>query len=240
MSQSPDIFGIAFRDYQDGNTNEHINVRINISDEDDELPVSYFFRSFSQMPLWEQKSLQACKGKVLDVGAGAGSHSLYLQNRGLEVTAVDISEGAVECMKQRGIKNAIAQDFFQLSGEQYDTILFLMNGTGMAQNLSKLKDLLMHAKSLLSPRGLIYLESTDILYMFEDDEDGSVMINLAGKYYGEIDYHLSYKQYAAEPFPWLFVDYDNLSNVAELCGLQCEKFFEGETDNYVARLSFKE
>ncbi|TVQ17779.1 MAG: class I SAM-dependent methyltransferase [Bacteroidetes bacterium] len=238
MTNSTDIFGLAFRDYLDGQTNESILVDINISDTE-VLPVSYFFRDFAQMPDWEQKTLDACMGRILDVGAGAGSHALYLKKKGHEVTAIDVSPGAVECMQERGIENAQLKDFFEFRAQKFDTILFLMNGTGMAQTLDKLKDLLQHAAGLLAPGGNIYLESTDLLYMFEE-EDGSVRIDLAGDYYGEITYQLQYKQYNGEPFKWLFVDFDNLHNVASLAGLDCEQFYRGENDNYIARLFVSE
>lgn len=235
MTNATDIFGLAFKDYMEGQTRESILVDINIS-ETEVLPVSYFFRDYSQMPEWEKLTLEACRGSVLDVGAGAGSHTLYLKEKGLDVTAIDVSPGAVECMRQRGIEKAQVKDFFSFRDQKYDTILFLMNGTGMAQTLDKLKDLLLHAAGLLAPGGSIYLESTDLLYMYEE-EDGSVMIDLTGDYYGEIIYQLQYKSHRGEPFKWLFVDYESLSNVASRAALDCEIFYRGENDNFIARLS---
>jgi SAM-dependent methyltransferase len=238
MTHQQDIFGIAFHDYLNGEKEEKILVDINIS-ETEELPVSYFFRDFRSMPLWEKKVLKECRGSVLDVGAGAGSHALYLQKKGLDVTAIDISPGGVACMQKRGIKKAFVQDFFTFNNEKFDTILLLMNGTGMAATIDNLPHLLAHAATLLNPGGNIYLESTDILYMFED-EDGSAMIDLTGKYYGEITYRLQYKDFIGEPFPWLFVDFDNLTLAAEQAGLNCECFFAGKTNNYIAQLSIAE
>ncbi len=234
MSPTTDIFGIAFRDYLQGDTRGKILVDISISDKE-ELPVSYFFRDYKKMPEWERKVLNACQGRVLDVGAGAGSHSLHLQKKGHAVMAIDVSEGAVACMKERGIEKALYQDFFRFENEKYDTILFLMNGAGVAQRLDNLKNMLAHARSLLHKNGSIFIESTDLLYMYQD-EDGSAMINLAGDYYGEITYQLSYREYKGAPFPWLFVDYDNLEHAAADVGLECELFYRGETDNFVARL----
>jgi SAM-dependent methyltransferase len=239
MTNQHDIFGLAFHDYLNGEKEEKILVDINISETEEQLPVSYFFRDFRQMPLWEKKVLKECRGSILDVGAGAGSHALYLQKKGLDVTAIDISPGGVECMNKRGIRKAFVQDFFTYMDEKFDTILLLMNGTGMAGTISNLPNLLTHAASLLNPGGNIYLESTDILYMFED-EDVSAMIDLAGKYYGEITYKLQYKDFIGEPFPWLFVDFDNLSQAAEQAGLHCECFFAGKTNNYIAQLSLAE
>ena len=234
MSQHTDIFGIAFRDYLQGYTREKILVDINISDTE-ELPVSYFFRDYKDMPEWERLVLDACKGRILDVGAGAGSHSLHLQKKGHSIKAIDVSEGAKACMKERGIEQAFCQDFFRLENEKFDTILFLMNGAGVAQRLANLENMLIHARSLLQENGSIFIESTDLLYMYQD-EDGSAMINLAGSYYGEITYRLRYRNYKGDPFPWLFVDYDNLEHIAAGVSLECELFYRGEADNYIARL----
>lgn len=231
-----DIFGLAFKDYLNGDTEGEIVVKTIFQDftELDELPVSYFFRNFALMPEWEQLALDRCRGLVLDVGAGAGAHALELQNRGLDVYAIDISEGAVQTMRQRGVNRAFCMDFMNMAAGKFNTLLFLMNGIGMARSLAGLKSLLAHAKSLLVPGGVLLLESTNILYMYEDDE-GSIVIPMGKKYYGEIEYQLSYKGYT-ETFSWLFVDIDNLTGVAEACGFDIEILYEGETHNYVAAL----
>jgi 2-polyprenyl-3-methyl-5-hydroxy-6-metoxy-1,4-benzoquinol methylase len=88
-----DLFGKAILDYQTNNSPEDLITETSIS-EADEMSVAYLFRDFKDMPKLEQKALQLAKGKVLDVGCGAGSHALYLQEKGLDVTAIDISENA--------------------------------------------------------------------------------------------------------------------------------------------------
>ena len=137
------------------------------------------------MPELEVLALQQCRGSVLDVGAGAGCHALALQRRGLQVTALDISEGAVEAMQRQGVRQVLRQDIFQLKGAAYDTLLMLMNGIGIAGTLEGLERFLEHAKTLLRPGGQILLESSDILYMYEE-EDGSVMLDRNAGYYGEV------------------------------------------------------
>src|ERR1035437_6027899 len=106
--------------------------------DDDELPVPYLFRTFEEMPELEQKALTMAKGKILDVGAGAGCHSRALQKMGKTVSAIDISPGAVEVMQKSGVLSARHSDFFALEDEQYDTILFLMNGAGVAGTVDNL------------------------------------------------------------------------------------------------------
>ena len=85
--------------------------------EEDEIPLATLFRSYESMPEIERMALDMAKGRVLDVGAGSGCHSLVLQERGIDVTAIDISPLSVEAMKERGLKKVYEQDFFTLDGQ---------------------------------------------------------------------------------------------------------------------------
>jgi len=229
-----DLFGKALLDYQNGNYTEDLITSTSISDED-ELPLSYLFRSFNEMPKLEQKALQLAKGSILDVGCGSGSHSLYLQNNGLKVKAIDISKGAVEVAKLRGVENTEVKDLLKET-ETFDTILLLMNGTGVFQKLSKMPKYLKHLKSLLKPNGQILVDSSDIKYMYEDD-DGGYWINAQTDYYGELDYFLSYQGLEETPFKMLYLDFETLETACEKVGLKCEMILEGEHYDYLARLS---
>jgi 2-polyprenyl-3-methyl-5-hydroxy-6-metoxy-1,4-benzoquinol methylase len=233
-----DPIGAAILDYLGGKRNESITVACNLT-EDDTIPVDYLFRQQEEMPELETIALEACYGSVLDVGAGAGCHSLLLQERGLAVTALDISEGAVEAMKQRGVKAVLHADVNELKDQQYDTLLMLMNGIGIVGNLFGLYKFLVHAKTLLNPGGQILLESSDILYMYED-EDGSVLIDLNAGYYGEVEYNMHYKTHQSGKFNWLFIDPNLLEQYAEEHGYSFEVLYEGENGNYLARLTLKE
>ena len=124
-----DPLGAALWDYLTAEIKEDIQVHCNLT-EDDIIPVSLLFRSWDALPEYEQAALKACKGKILDIGAGAGSHSLILQSWGMEVSAMDISPGAIRVMKARGLNSCIHEDIYQWKGGQYDTLLMLMNGIG--------------------------------------------------------------------------------------------------------------
>ena len=141
-----DIFGKALLDYQNGKYSEDIRTETSISDEDI-LPIPYLFRSFSEMPLLETKALKLAKGTILDVGCGAGNHSLYLQEKGNKVIAIDTSEGAIEVCKLRGVQDARQIDLLQLKNEKFDTIIMLMNGTGIFQKLENIDTYLQHLKT---------------------------------------------------------------------------------------------
>lgn len=232
-----DLFGKAILDYQTNNKPENLITETSISEED-EMSIAYLFRDYSEMPKIEQKALQLAKGRVLDVGCGAGSHSLTLQNdRNLDVTSIDISENAIQACKLRGLKNAKVQDVITLENEKFDTILLLMNGTGIFGTLKKTPFYLKKIKSLLNPNGQILIDSSDIIYMFDEDEDGGKWIPSENEYYGETIFNITYKGEKEEPLNWLFLDYNTLQNAAFANGLQCELLLEGEHYDYLARLS---
>ena len=231
-----DLFGKAILDFQTNNSPEDLITETTISDED-EMSVAYLFRDFSGMPKLEQQALLLSKGKVLDVGCGAGSHSLYLQNeKKLEVTAIDISNNAVEACQLRGISDVSRTDILEYkSDEKFDTILLLMNGTGIFGKIENVSKYLQKLKSLLSENGQILIDSSDIIYMFDEDEDGGKWIS-GDAYYGELEFTISYKGEKEAPFPWLYMDYNTLRNAAVANVLKCELVLEGEHFDYLARL----
>lgn len=232
-----DPVGAALLEYLEGKRGTEINVW-SPEVEDDVIPVEYLFRPYEAMPEVEQKALKMANGTVLDVGAGAGSHALWLQNNGLEVIAVDNSPGCVEAMKRRGLKNVRLADIWKLENEQFDTILMMMNGLGFAGELQYLPKLLRKMKNLLTPGGQILFDSTDLIYLFLDDEGGA-WINLNDKYIGEIIYTMEYNGITSDPFPWLFVDFDLVEEAAEMTSLKAEKLLSTKTYAYLARLTKK-
>ena len=234
-----DLFGKSILDYQTKNSPEDLITATSISDED-EMSVAYLFRSFEEMPVLEQKALQLAKGTILDVGCGAGSHSLYLQKeQKLEVTSIDISENAVQACKLRGLQNVNVQNILEMEVDdlhaKFDTILLLMNGTGIFGTLKNTPQFLQKLKTLLNPKGQILIDSSDIIYMFDEDEEGAVTIP-ANDYYGEVQYTITYKGENEDAFPWLYIDYNTLQNAAHANGLQCELILEGLHYDYLAKL----
>ena len=232
-----DLFGKAILDYQTNNSSEDLVTETSIS-EADEMPVSYLFRNYNEMPELEQKALQLAKGSVLDVGCGAGSHTLELQNeRKLDVTAIDISENAVKACQLRGIENVKVANILDLDVKnKFDTILLLMNGTGIFGTLKETDKYLQKLKSLLKEQGQILIDSSDLIYMYDQDEDGAYCIPAEG-YYGELTFTVQYKGETEETFPWLYLDYNTLQNAAIANGLKCELVLEGEHFDYLAKLS---
>ena len=206
---------------------------------EDEIPVPTLFRSFDEMPVQEQKAIELCRGRVLDVGAGSGCHSVVLKERGLDVLAIDISQLSVDVMTERGLNAMNVNYFDETFVEKFDTLLFAMNGIGIVGKVERLDLFFRAARRLLAPGGQLLLDSSDISYVFTDD-DGSMDIDLAAGYYGEIDYSMRYKNIKGEPFDWLYIDFETLSMYAEEHGFKCEKCVDGEHYDYLARLVLNE
>ena len=203
---------------------------------EDEIPVDTLFRTLDEMPVQEQEALRLCRGRVLDVGAGSGCHSLELMNRGLDVVAIDISTLSVDVMRQRGIDARVADFFDKTFDEKFDTILMAMNGIGIVGKIERLPEFFMRLKQILAPGGQVLLDSSDIRYVFEN-EDGSLDIDSDSGYYGEIDYRMQYRGVKGEPFDWLYIDFDTLAYYAEQYGFSAELVCQGEHYDYLARLS---
>jgi hypothetical protein len=237
MTQSNlnDPIGNAVYNYLHFKDNTPIIVRSSVI-EDEELPPDYFFRKYSEMPQLEKIALKHCTGRILDVGACAGSHSLYLQKKGIDVTALEISALCCETMTSRGIKKVVCSDLFEFHEGVFDTIILLMNGVGIAGTPEGLRILFLHLKKLLSKTGKILVDSSDLVYLYEQP-DGSILFDLnANQYYGEIDYQLSYKEKIYEPFSWLFADQVMLSDIAELTGFTTRILEYGPHYDYLAEL----
>jgi SAM-dependent methyltransferase len=233
MEKYGDPIGKAITDFSRSKRPDDIIVCSEIC-EDDIIPIEVLFRNEDEMPELEVLALQNATGKILDVGAGAGTHANYLQNMGKDVTAIDISEGAVAFMQTQGLKSKKV-DFFDLKDEKFDTILMLMNGIGIAGTLSNLEKTLEHAKSLLNPGGKILCDSSDIKYLYED-EDGSLWVNLNQEYYGNFRFQMKYKKETGPWFDWLYVDFDSLFNAAKNVGLKAVRLYDKD-DNYLAEIT---
>lgn len=235
LTEREDPMGAAIRDYFRQGKSAQLKVLSSLFD-DDEMPVAHLFRSYHEMPPLEQRALNEARGKVLDVGAGAGCHALALQERGFDVTAVDISPLSCETMKERGVANVECVNIFnQRFQERFDTLLLLMNGTGIAGKLSRLPQLLSRLKQLMNPGAQILIDSSDLRYVYED-ENGVLDVDLDGAYYGEVDYQMTYRNIKGKRFDWLYADSVVLAECCRQCGLKCEILVQGNHYDYLARI----
>lgn len=199
----------------------------------EEMPVEVFFREPAEFPEIERLALSLCVGEILDVGAGVGTHTRYLQQQNKIVYAIERSKAACEIMTDLGTRNVIHADFFQFSAGQqlFDTLLFMMNGIGLAQNLENIVSLLEKCQTLLKPGGQILFDSSDISYLFEEES-----LSKPKGYYGEVVFQYEYKGEKGEPFGWVYVDQNTMHSLAVASGWEMQVLFTNEEDQYLARL----
>lgn len=236
MNRTNDPMGTAIAEYH--KTGKADKLRVFLPDfDEDEIPVDLLFRSFDEMPEIEQLALRKAEGKILDVGAGAGCHSLALQQMGKDVTAIDISPSSVETMSALGVRKVLEQDFFTIK-EKYDTILMLMNGIGIVGTIANLPSFFNHINNILSDNGQLILDSSDVCYVFEE-EDGIIYLPEGDKYYGELQYQMQYRDIKGDSFPWLYIDFETLHDIAQKNGFNAELLQTGEHYDYLARITKK-
>ena len=191
------------------------------------------FRTYSEMDEMERIALQLCKGKILDAGAGAGSHSLCLQDNDLEVDALDISPGCIEVMAKREVKSIIHQNLFSLKEKKYRTILMLMNGLGICGTLDGCNLFLQFIKTILEEGGQVIADSTDLGLLYDD---AGKYDSTPDRYFGETEFVMNYQRITSDPFNWLYIDFRTLETLVEFNGLQCEQIMKDRSGKFLARI----
>lgn len=230
-----DPMGAAIYDYHKTGKADTLIVRSSMFD-DDEIPVKDLFREYEDMPELEQIALETAQGRILDVGAGSGCHSLALLKMGKAAEAIDISPLSVRVMSERGLQARQVNFYDPSFDEKFDTVLMLMNGTGIIGNLDNIGRFFERLKDILAPEGCVLIDSSDLRYLFEE-EDGSIMIDLADEYYGQVDFQMQYKEDLGDTFDWLYLDFNTLAYYAEENGFKAEVIAEGEYYDYLAKLT---
>lgn len=231
-SASIDPLGAMMLDYLNG---EHDSC-VEVHSETLEMSIMdgrTMFRSFEEMDELEKMALNHCDGRILDVGAGSGCHSLYLQDRDKVVDALDISPGCIEVMKKRNVKHPLHRNIFSLEGKKYNTILMLMNGIGICGTLDGLNLFLQYLKTILAEGGWVLAESTDLALV----NGGGGEFGVSGdRYYGETEFILRYQDVESDPFPWLYVDFNTLETLVEFNAFRCEKIASERGGRYLVRI----
>ncbi|MGK6351292.1 class I SAM-dependent methyltransferase [Parapedobacter sp. DT-150] len=228
-----DVLGQALHDHFHGRTGGKLLLHTSYGDIE-EMPVDEFFRAPNDFPELEHIALALCDGPVLDVGAGAGGHALYLQAQHMDVTALEHSPQACAVMRERGVQHVVCADFFQYQEGTYDTLLFMMNGIGIAGTMDGLRALFRHSRSLLNTGGQLLFDSSDIAYLYADST-----VKKPSGYYGEIQYRYEYKGIYGAQFSWLFIDQKTLIQLARAEGWVVQVLYEDEYDQYLVRMEPK-
>lgn len=238
LSAAHDPMGRAIKDYFETGRAQQLIVHSTMFD-DDEMPVEHLFRTERQMNAMEQRALQLAKGRILDVGSGSGCHSLALQVHGKQVVSIDVSPNSIDVQQRRGVKDARLADFFiDDYGTGYDTVLLLMNGAGICGRIANLPKLFAQLDKILAPGGCVLTDSSDLSYIYEDDEGFIDLTGVEG-YYGEVDFQMQYGDVLGNRFDWVYIDFDTLFLHASACGYNAEQVCEGENGAYLARITRK-
>ncbi len=233
MTHTKSPLAAASLDFYNKESVEKLWVETNYNTTE-EMPTEVFFRDQDSFYELEYDALEICNGTVLDIGAGVGSHTLFLQAQGFDVMALEIDGDLVKIMRARGVENVACEDIYELKGKQYDTLLMLMNGIGLVGDLHGLEKFLRHAKTLLNHGGQILFDSSDITYLFVDDVPMPTT-----HYFGEIKYRYVYKKQRGEWFSWLYIDRDKLKEIAEPIGWVVQILADDGHDQYLARLTLR-
>lgn len=192
----------------------------------------------SHFPPMERLALDLCRGKILDIGAGAGRHTLELQRRGLDVSAVDILPEAISVMKERGVRQVIEADVMALETGPFDTLLMLMNGIGMVGTPSEVDRFLHHASHLLQPGGCVLCDSIDVSRTTDPVHVRYREKNLRkNRYPGQQFYSAVYAGESSPLFPWLHLDFPTLAALAHRRRWTAELLVANDDGTYLAKLT---
>lgn len=199
----------------------------------DDVPAAFWLRD--EIDPLEALALDLCRGRVLDLGAGAGVHALELQRRGFAVTAVDIAPQCVEIMLARGVQDARAADLYAFRDGPFDTVVCLCNGLDKVGCLSDLPRFLDHIRGLLAPGGQLVADSFDLRIGADEARLGELAQKTAsGRYFGEMDLRFEYRGRSGAPFAVLQVDYETFAEIAGRHGWSCE-LVRAAGGHYLAR-----
>jgi len=227
---------MALRAYFEGEATSELIIRRDDGLESP-LPASLFFRDPSEFTPIDNAAMERCTGHVLDAGAGTGVHSLFLQRKGLPVTAIDISIQAVNIMKQRDLRDVHCADILEFQGGCFDTLLMIGHGIGMVETLAGLDMFLAHAGGLLSGEGQVLLDSLDVRVTDDPRNLAYHEANRqAGRYIGEIRMQFEYQGKKGPYCGWLHIDPKTLKEHAAKAGWNCDVIIKEDSGEYLARL----
>ncbi len=230
MMKQKDIQGRALLDYFLGKEDVQLVLHTSYGPPE-QMPTEVFFRDLSDFSKLEILALENCRGTVLDVGAGAGSFALELQEKGIQVTALEISSLSCEIMRQRGVEKVEEGNIWEYSSAKYETLLLMMNGIGLAGTLESLPAFLSRLKECMLPGGQIICDSSDISYLYKGGKKPT------DKYFGEIDYCYEYEGEMGEVFRWLYADVITFARACAAVGLKLEVLQRNRYDQFLCRIT---
>ena len=199
-----------------------------------------YFAAYEDWAEHQRLAIQHAAGRVLDVGCGAGRHSLYLQGQGHDVLGTDISPLAIQTCQHRGLTNAIVTPITQLSSKMgiFDTILMMGHNFGLVGNYKRAKWLLRRFAAMTTPTAKIIAETMDPYQTEEPCHLAYHQFNRdRGRMAGQLKLRVRYRQYATPWFDYLFVSKAEMEDILDETAWQVERYIDAtNTPTYVAIL----
>ena len=198
-----------------------------------------YFREYKDWSDHQKKAMRYVKGKVLDIGCGAGRHSLYLQVKGFDVLATDISPSAIKVCRIRGIKRTKVLPITQITSRlgTFDTILLLGGNFGLLGNFKRARYLLRRFKGVTSNKARIITESTDPCKMTDPCHLKYHRLNQErNRMPGQWRSRVRYKKYATPWIDFLLTSKEEMKRIVSDTGWQINRFLESRSPQYVAIL----
>ena len=199
-----------------------------------EIETAEYFTLDGQLSDFDRICLERCHGRVLDVGAGAGRHALAFQERGCEVTAIDVSPICTALCRERGVIDARTVDIMRLDRDepmgQFDSIFFGMQTIGVAGGTKPLEELLRRLRKSLAPGGELLVDSSALREAWEGGEEED------SHHRGEIVLSTRYRGWRGDPFPWLYLAEEELAEVANRAGYEMESLAHVESGEYLVAM----
>jgi SAM-dependent methyltransferase len=199
--------------------------------------IKTYFSAFGDWPEVEKSASKFIKGKVLDIGSGAGRVGLHLQNKGYEVISIDNSPFAIKVCKLRGVKNAKVMSITEINRfkpKTFDTIVMFGNNFGLFGDYNKAKKLLRELYRITSDKALIIATTRDPYKTNDPDHLDYQKANLKrGRMAGQIRLRVRFQRCVGEWFDYLFVSKGEMNDILKGTGWKVRKFITGK-QNYAA------
>jgi SAM-dependent methyltransferase len=237
-----DAFGHMMKDFLDGVLHNTPVVERDDGNIDTDNNPEYYFSTFKQWLPGEQKAMEFVKGRVLDIGCGAGRHALYLQGKGLKVVGIDNSPLALEVVRKRGVKNTKLCSISQISKKlgMFDTVLLLGSNFSLVGTPEKAKRILDRIDSATNEGARIIAQTLDPYDTGDPDHLSYHAANrAAGKWGGQAKIKYRYRKYATPWFDFLMVSRDEMKNLLEGTNWEIYKFIDSEGPVYIAIIEKK-
>jgi len=197
-----------------------------------------YFAELKDWPKTHKKAIKYARGKILDIGAGAGRVALYLQSKCFDVTAIDNSPLAIQVCKKRGVKNAkvISIDKIEkLKPKKFDTIVMFGNNFGLFEGFKKAKILLKKMYKLTSENAIIIAESNDPYKTNNKNHlDYQKFNRKRGRMSGQLKIRVRFKKYIGEWFDYLLVSQKEMKDIVKNTGWKIIKTINSDKSSYIA------